>query len=175
AAFLAAGATCSRPGAAAPPARSKFLRFPFGACDPRSMAAVNEAGMAAIQWDVSTGDPSPFATADMIVAATLRSVRPGSIVLAHANGRGFATGAALPRILDELTRRGFRFVTVGELLAAGRPLVTATCWDARPGDTDHYGLFGRRLDPWPTPASRRPTAEPRTTPGPTPARPRRSI
>ena len=141
-------------------ARSRFFRFPFGACDPRSMSAVNAAGMAAIQWDVSTGDPSPFTSADAIVADTLRGVRPGSIVLAHANGRGFHTAEALPRVLDGLEKKGYRFVTVGELLTRGTPVITPTCYDAHPGDTDKY-------DHWTGPNGHTPSK----TPLPTPVKP----
>jgi peptidoglycan/xylan/chitin deacetylase (PgdA/CDA1 family) len=155
---------CPRPDAWSSTKRSKYLRFPFGACDARSMSAVNDAGMAAIQWDVSTGDPSPFFSADMIVAETLRSVRPGSIVLAHANGRGFHTGAALPRVLDELSRRGYRFVTVSDLLAAGRPVITETCYDARPGDTDKYDHLGKKPNPKPLPEPQKPRASATTSP-----------
>lgn len=140
--------------------RSRFFRFPFGACDARSLAAVATAGMAAIQWDVSTGDPSPLTSADAIFAETLRGVRPGSIVLAHANGRGFHTAEALPRILDALTAKGFRFVTVGDLLTKGRPVITPTCFDAKPGDTDKY-------DQWTGPGGHKPS----TTPLPAPAKP----
>ncbi len=118
--------------------RSKLLRYPFGACNDRAMAAVNGAGMAAIQWDVSTGDPSPATGAAAILANTLPTVRPGSIVLAHANGRGYHTAEALPKLIDALEAKGLRFATVGELLAAGRPVVTPTCYDNRPGDTDRY-------------------------------------
>ncbi|MCE1236802.1 MAG: polysaccharide deacetylase family protein [Hyphomicrobiales bacterium] len=139
---------------------SRFLRFPFGACDPRSMSAVNAAGMAAIQWDVSTGDPSPFTSAAAIVGETLAGVRPGSIVLAHANGRGFHTGEALPRLLDGLEKKGYRFVTVGDLLAKGRPVISPTCFDAKPGDTDKY-------DHWTGPGGHRPSK----TALPTPAKP----
>lgn len=177
AAFRAATADrqCARPEAQGPVKRSTLLRFPFGACDARSMAAVNDAGMAAIQWDVSTGDPSPATSADAIVAETLRGVRPGSIVLAHGNGRGFHTAAALPRLLDELTRRGYRFVTVSELLAAGRPVITETCYDARPGDTDRYDLFGRKAKPATAAAAIPPTtvakAKPRTPAAATPPSP----
>lgn len=149
-------------------ARSRYMRFPFGACDPRSMGAVNAAGMAAIQWDVSTGDPSPFTSADMIVAETLRSVRPGSIVLAHANGRGFHTGAALPRILDGLAAKGYRFVGVGELLTKGKPVVAQTCYDAHPGDTDKYdhwaALGGRKPSIKPLPDPAEPFAAPAVAP-----------
>lgn len=142
------------------PGRSRFLRFPFGACDPRSLAAVAAAGMAAIQWDVSTGDPSPLATARDIVGDTLAGVRPGSIVLAHANGRGWHTGEALPKILDRLSAEGYRFVTVGELLSRGRPVITPTCYDSKPGDTDKY-------DHWTGPGGHKPS----TKPLPAPVRP----
>ena len=67
----------------------------------------------------------------------LSSVRPGSIVLFHANGRGWHTEAALPGIVGALRAKGYEFVTVSELLAAGEPVMSATCYDSRPGDTDH--------------------------------------
>ncbi|TBW38723.1 polysaccharide deacetylase [Siculibacillus lacustris] len=153
-AALAGGPQC--PGISPAAAkRSTLFRFPFGACDARSLGAVAGAGMAAIQWDVSTGDPSPLTGAADIVADTLRGVRPGSIVLAHANGRGFHTGAALPRLIDALTARGYRFVTVGELLARGRPVITDTCFDAHPGDTDRHDRWsaGRRPSRPPLPVA----------------------
>ena len=66
----------------------------------------------------------------------LASVRPGSIVLFHANGRGWSTEAALPGIVAALKAKGYEFVTVTELLAAGEPVMSETCYDSRPGDTD---------------------------------------
>ena len=39
--------------------RLALFRFPFGACNAVSMAAVNDTGLLAIQWDLSTGDPDP--------------------------------------------------------------------------------------------------------------------
>ncbi len=159
-----AGPICPRPDAVPPTHRSTLFRFPFGACDARSMAAVNDAGMAAIQWDVSTGDPSPLMGAKAILEETLRGVRPGSIVLAHANGRGFHTGEALPQLIDALEKRGYRFVTVSELLARGRPVITETCYDSHPGDTEKYdkwvGASGRKPSTAPLPTPERPFSEP---------------
>src|SRR5262249_23093349 len=66
----------------------------------------------------------------------LANVQPGSIVLFHANGRGWHTDGALPGIIAALKARGYEFATVSELLAAGEPVVSATCYDSRPGDTD---------------------------------------
>jgi len=37
----------------------------------------------------------------------------------HMNGRGWNTAQALPGIIDELRQKGFRFVTVGDMLDNG--------------------------------------------------------
>ena len=120
------------------PRRMGLYRFPFGACNAASLRAIAEEGMLAIQWDVSSGDPSPGESAQAMTAAVLRQVRPGSIVLFHANGRGKHTAEALPLLIPKLKAQGYEFVTVGELLAAGKPVITQTCYDNRPGDTDKY-------------------------------------
>lgn len=133
------------------PSRVALFRFPFGACDATAMAAVNGAGLLAIQWDVATADPSPGQSAAAIASAMLRA-KPGSIVIGHANGRGFHTAEALPLAIPKLQAAGFEFVTVSELLAAGTPVIAETCYNARPGDTDQYGkLFAnvRRSRPRP--------------------------
>ena len=168
---VASQSMCRRPDATAdaPMPRPRLFRFPFGACNPTSMQAVNAAGMLAIQWDVSPDDASPLMSADAIVKSTLPLVRPGSIILAHANGRGYHTGSALPRLIRELRARGYTFVTVSELLAAGRPVITAACYNERPGDTDKYdtwGLHKAAALPKPQPPS---TAVPAKLPAATPA------
>jgi peptidoglycan/xylan/chitin deacetylase (PgdA/CDA1 family) len=124
----------------APPVRapSRYFRFPFGACDPTSLKAVAGAGLVPVQWDVSSGDPSPGQSAAAIRGQVLAQVRPGSIVLMHANGRGWHTAEALPGLITALRARGYTLVTVGTLMASGTPETTATCYDARPGDTDRY-------------------------------------
>jgi peptidoglycan/xylan/chitin deacetylase (PgdA/CDA1 family) len=133
-------------GLSSVPDTMPLFRFPFGACNPAALSAVAAAGQLAIQWDVSTGDPSPQQSAAAIASVMVRSIRPGSIVLAHANGRGHNTAAALPLAIPKLKAMGFEFVTVSELLAAGRPEIAQTCYDQRPGDTDRYDVLfaGRR-------------------------------
>jgi peptidoglycan-N-acetylglucosamine deacetylase len=123
------------------PERPRLFRFPFGACSPASLAAVAEAGLIAIQWDVATGDPSPQRSARAIADAMIRLARPGSIIVSHANGRGYHTAEALPLAIPVLRAKGFSFVTVSELLAAGKPVMAETCYDAHPGDTDRYDFL----------------------------------
>ncbi len=140
-------AQCARPHAAAfsaIPERPRLFRFPFGACNAASLQAVADAGLLAIQWDVATGDPSPSQSARAIAAAIVRGARPGSIVIMHANGRGYHTAQALPIAIPALRARGFEFATVSELIAAGEPVVSQTCYDAHPGDTDRYDFLFRK-------------------------------
>ncbi len=118
--------------------RVALFRFPYGACNEPSLQAVHDQGLRAIQWDFATGDPWPGQSAKAIAHVLITRARPGSIVLAHANGRGWHTAAALPLAIPKLRKMGFEFVTVSELLAAGEPVVSPTCYDSRPGDTDRY-------------------------------------
>lgn len=152
------------------PARLGLYRFPFGACNPEALALAAERGMLAIQWDVSTGDSSRGETAEDIARNIVDGVRPGSIVLAHANGRGHHTAAGLAIAIPKLLAKGYRFVTVSELVAAGRPVITEACYDRRPGDTDRYDAL---LAPAAATAARRRHAEePRNDRAAPPALPR---
>ena len=94
---------------------------------------------------------NPLNTVEAAIAdITIRNARPGSIILMHANGRGYHTAEALPAVIAGLKAKGFEFVTVYELMAAGKPVVTQTCYDSHPGDTDRYDFVLHRK---PTPAS----------------------
>ncbi|MFS8035651.1 polysaccharide deacetylase family protein [Xanthobacter sp. AM11] len=137
---------CMLPKAASPAA---LFRFPYGSCSAESLDYVNDSGHLAIQWDVDSGDPA-FIGARGMADDMLRAIRPGSIVLMHANGRGRHTAQALTLLVPALRARGYRFVSVGELLAAGRPVIAPTCYSMKPGDTrvyDDAARAGRRILP----------------------------
>jgi len=100
-------------------------------------------GIAAVQWDVNMMDAAKTRTAQAVARDVERGVKPGSIVLGHANGFGYATADALRLIVPVLRAKGYRFVTVSALLDAGRAVTATQCYDSRPGDTDVYDvLFG---------------------------------
>lgn len=115
-----------------------LFRFPYGTCSPAALAYVNDQGLAAIQWDVVTGDPDRGMSAAAIARTVLGEVHPGAIVIAHANGRGWHTAAALPLFVPQLRARGYRFVTVSELLALGEPVAANSCFERTPGDSRRY-------------------------------------
>jgi peptidoglycan/xylan/chitin deacetylase (PgdA/CDA1 family) len=133
-------ASSPAPTAEQAPKRLGLRRFPYGACSPAALSEVAQQGLLPIQWDISSGDPTFGVSARMIEQQVLANVQPGSIVLFHANGRGWHTEGALPGIIAALKAQGYSFVTVSELMAAGEPVMTATCYDSRPGDTDHWPL-----------------------------------
>lgn len=120
-----------------------IFRFPYGACDTESMGAINRFGLAAVQWNTVTGDPARGQTAHGIANTILNQIKPGSIIIAHANGRGWKTADALPLFIPRLRQLGYQFVTVSELLALGTPKIANTCYEHKPGDNEHYDrLFG---------------------------------
>jgi len=123
------------------PEQPKVFRFPYGACNPASMKTVNDAGMMAIQWDIATGDPDPHVSAKRIADAMVNEAKSGSIIVNHANGRGWHTAEALPIAIPKLKAKGYKFVTVSELIAMGKPVITAECYDRKPGDTNRYDFL----------------------------------
>jgi peptidoglycan/xylan/chitin deacetylase (PgdA/CDA1 family) len=103
--LVAAGAP--RPTLFRPPFGQKLIGLPL---------ALKRNDKRMIMWSsIDPTDRDPRIFADKI----LGEIRPGSIVLIHPMALGSVTErAALPLILDGLTRRGFRSVTVSELLAS---------------------------------------------------------
>lgn len=92
------------------------FRPPSGAWDERCVRLARKYRLPTILWDVVSGDPAPM-SAKRMIATVGKSSRPGSIVVFHINGRGRHTAEALPTIVSQLREKGFRFVTVPDLLA----------------------------------------------------------
>lgn len=95
-----------------------FFRPPYGKRLTGLPIAVERTGYRTIMW--SFEDPmtetDPRRYADTILA----QVRPGAVVIMHVMYRGNQVARdALPLILEGLKARGYRAVTVGELLKHG--------------------------------------------------------
>lgn len=92
-----------------------LMRPPYGATNPRlNRAFEKEYGMKVILWSVDPLDwkrPGPGVVSQRIVAGA----KPGAIILSHDIHPG--TIEAMPAALDALLAKGYRFVTVSELLA----------------------------------------------------------
>jgi peptidoglycan-N-acetylglucosamine deacetylase len=97
-----------------------LLRPPYGSITEREKRWIHdEFGYDIILWDVDPLDwkrPGPAGVRNRI----LKETRPGSIVLSHDIHPG--TVEAMPSTFDELEAKGFKFVTVSELLDMATPV-----------------------------------------------------
>lgn len=94
--------------------RPMLMRPPYGSITAREKRWIHdEFGYDIILWDVDPYDwkrPGPA----VVRARILKETRPGSIVLSHDIHPG--TIEAMPSTFDELEAKGFKFVTVSELI-----------------------------------------------------------
>ena len=99
--------------------RPTLMRPPYGSITDREKHWIHdEFGYQIILWDVDPYDwkrPGPAVVRNRI----LKETQPGSIVLSHDIHPG--TIEAMPSTLDALEAKGFKFVTVSELIRMATP------------------------------------------------------
>jgi len=95
---------------------SRLFRPPSGAYNDLSLQVTAEHGLYTVLWDSVSGDPDPKFDSATILAEIKRTVRKGSIIIMHANGRGWHTAEALPSVIEYLQNKGFILVTVSQLI-----------------------------------------------------------
>lgn len=95
-----------------------FFRPPNGKKLTGLPIAVERAGYRTVTWDHE--DPMTATSSRAFADGVLARVRPGSIVVMHVMYRtGQVQRDALPLVLEGLAARGYRAVTVSELLRHG--------------------------------------------------------
>ena len=92
------------------------FRPPYGDYDQSVIDTARSLGLATVLWNVDPSDYTQPGTAT-IVQRVLEQVKPGSIIISHDGGgpRG-ETLAAYPTIISSLRARGYRIVTIPQLL-----------------------------------------------------------
>lgn len=120
------------------PSVPSLFRFPYGTCNSQALNMLKEYGLRAIQWDVVTGDAARGQTPQAIARIILTQVKPGSIIICHANGRGHGTYEALHLFIPKLRAMNYDFLTVSELLTYGPAVTSKDCYELRPGDNLRY-------------------------------------
>ncbi len=93
-----------------------LFRPPYGSTGSDLVRRVRAQGMTSVLWSV---DPSDWRTpgTGAIVSRVLAQTGSGAIILLHdGGGPRSQTLAALPQIVHSLKRRGYRFVTLTDLL-----------------------------------------------------------
>jgi peptidoglycan-N-acetylglucosamine deacetylase len=126
--------------------RPTLLRPPYGSITEREKRWIHdEFGYRIVLWDVDPYDwkrPGPAVVRNRI----LQETRPGSIVLSHDIHPG--TIEAMPSTFDALQAKGFKFVTVSELIRAAAVEPSPT-----PPSTSTSVRAAIPLSPSPSPAS----------------------
>jgi peptidoglycan/xylan/chitin deacetylase (PgdA/CDA1 family) len=113
-----------------------WFRFPYGDRNAHTIAVVNSAGFVPIRWTVDTlgWEGKKGTTVAGIIKRVLDNLTPGEIVLMHCGSApdGSTLDAdALPTVIQDLTARGYSFVTLDAML--GYRVLTSN------GDVHAYG------------------------------------
>lgn len=110
---------------------TEIMRPPFGARDWLVLHEVRQLGYTPVMWSVPLANDWEYPPAQVIAARVLRYAGDGSIIVLHDGNRGIvcARTHSAPRLCDRsadveatrlivevLKRRGYRFVTIPELL-----------------------------------------------------------
>lgn len=102
----------------------RYFRPPRGNLSGATLHAAARAGEDVLLWSVQLHESR--LDVDANIAHVLARVKPGTILLAHDTHHRTIDRRiglrALPEIIDRLRDRGFRFVTIDELVAAGTPV-----------------------------------------------------
>ncbi|MDI4663444.1 polysaccharide deacetylase family protein [Xanthobacter autotrophicus] len=95
--------------------RPMYLRPPYGSMKPSLRTMIEEKyGLTTVNWAVDPNDWK-FRDSQKVHDAIMAQVTPGAIVLAHDIYP--TTVAAMPRVLDELIAKGYKFGTISDLIA----------------------------------------------------------
>jgi peptidoglycan-N-acetylglucosamine deacetylase len=118
-----------------------LFRPPYGAYNASVLRIARSVGLSTVLWNVDPADYSQPGTG-AIEQRVLAQVRPGSIIISHDGGgpRG-QTLAAYPGIIRKLRARGYRIVTMLEMLGY-RPV-----YEPCIKQCDGIGLARRQLPP----------------------------
>jgi peptidoglycan/xylan/chitin deacetylase (PgdA/CDA1 family) len=93
-----------------------FFRPPGGNLNPPLIKMTTGMGLKIILWNIDPRDWDPASSKEHIVNNVLSNLQPGSIVVMHEGHQ--RTLDALPDLIEGIRQRGYRIVTISELLAA---------------------------------------------------------
>ena len=94
-----------------------LFRPPYGEYNDQTVEAVKALGLRLMMWSIESGDPDPSLTADAILARLRKHLKPGSVIVLHANGKGKHTREVTTTLASTvMPDKGLTPVTVSDLL-----------------------------------------------------------
>lgn len=91
-----------------------FFRPPFGEYDKSVVKTAASLGYTTVTWTATSTDYERNADSDHVAKVILKHTVPGAVILTHASDVSRKT---IPKVAEELTARGYRFVSLRELAA----------------------------------------------------------
>jgi len=92
-----------------------LFRPPGGKFNQKTINFISGLGYKTILWDILPKDHEPSKTSKEISKFIIENTKPNDIILLHLGRK--PTLEALPEIIWQLRLKGYRFVTISELLA----------------------------------------------------------
>ena len=78
---------------------------------------MKDLGLRFILWNIESGDPDPMLSAEAILTRVQRRMKPGSVIVLHANGKGKHTREVTESLATSLLpEKGLTLMTVSDLL-----------------------------------------------------------
>jgi peptidoglycan/xylan/chitin deacetylase (PgdA/CDA1 family) len=110
---------------------SPYFRSPVGQRHPLLRRYLEKAGSEYVSWTIRSRDTLTW-NSDVLTRRILKQAASGDIILLHDR---LARGAdvmleALPRIIDELKARGFKFVLAGPREDEGTPSLNPAVYES---------------------------------------------
>lgn len=100
--------------------RPQFYRSATAFIDEACARMATELGITAISFQVLSGDAVPNTPAQIIESNVLKNIKPGAIVIMHANHPQWNTCEALQKIVPELRKKGYHFARLKDFRLANR-------------------------------------------------------
>ena len=98
-----------------------LFRPPYGEFNDDTVDVARALGLRFILWDVVSGDPDPTITAIRIEDHLKRTVKKGSVIVMHANGKGRHTHEIVQGLHQQLLpQRNLTPMTMSDLLTCSR-------------------------------------------------------
>ena len=126
------------------PQQMTLFRLPYGRCNDLALQRLQHLGLKVIQW--SHVGLEGCQTSDKEVESFVNSLKSGSIILLHGNNVPKHTLAFLKRLVPILVSKGYRCVTMSDLLERGAPQLVKEGYFLKPKDNlsldTQFGIMG---------------------------------
>jgi len=93
--------------------RPEYFRPPFGYENWRFLREAEKLNYSTILWSVDGGEWNEKATTEKVIRRITDNTQNGSIILLHDTE---IVAQSLPKIIDKLRAKGFRFVTISQMV-----------------------------------------------------------